>query len=122
MENFQAVIDKFIDTGLTYIWLLFLALWGGTVNYITRVRQGTVDRFSFVELIGEWAISGFSGFLAVTVCMELQVSWYMTAFFTGVAGHMGGRAIFIFEYWVKNRFNSYFPMANEIDKQKETGE
>jgi len=98
------VLSKLIEAGLGYIWFVALAIWGGTVNYLSRVKQGHVEYFSFAELIGEWAISGFAGLLTAYICIEMDLSWHMTAFFTGVSGHMGGRAIFMFERWTKSKF------------------
>lgn len=95
--------QKIIDGGIGYIWFVLLAVWGGTVNYLSRLKENESIKFSFVELIGEWAISGFAGLLTAYVCIEMKFSWHMTAFFTGIAGHLGGRAIFIFENYVKSK-------------------
>ena len=104
MNEFGEALAELIDAGLGYTWLIALAIWGGTVNYLSRIRQGKVEAFSIVELFGEWATSGFAGLLTAFVCAELSLSWHMTAFFAGVSGHLGGRAIFLFEEYVKRRF------------------
>ena len=98
-----AFLSKLLESGWGYIWFILLALWGGTVNYLSRIKQGKVEVFSFAELVGEWAISGFAGLLTAYICIETQMSWHMTAFFTGIAGHLGGRAIFIFESYFKSK-------------------
>ena len=97
-------LTKLVESGLGYIWLVALAIWGGTVSYLGRVRDGKVAGFSFVELVGEWTVSGFAGLLTAFICVEMQFSWHLTAFFTGVSGHLGGRAIYMFESYVKNHF------------------
>lgn len=97
--------NELLEQGLGYVWLVILALWGGTVNYISRIRQGKMP-FSFVELIGEWCISGFVGVATMYLCMEYSVSWYFTAFLVAITGHMGSRAIFMFENKVRTAFNA----------------
>ena len=101
------MLSKLIEAGLGYVWFVALAIWGGTVNYLSRLKQGKVETFSFAELIGEWAISGFAGLLTAYICIEMDLSWHMTAFFTGISGHMGGRAIFMFEAWAKHKFPQF---------------
>lgn len=85
-------------------WLIVLALWGGTANYISRIRNGE-QQFSVVELIGEWCVSGFAGVITMYGCYYLGLSTPLTAACTGIAGHMGGRAIFIFETWFSERLH-----------------
>lgn len=106
MNEHGDFLSKLIEGGLGYVWFLVLAIWGGTVNYLSRIKQGKVEVFSFAELVGEWAISGFAGLLTAYICTEMNLSWHMTAVMTGIAGHMGGRAIFIFESYFKSRLPS----------------
>lgn len=101
-EGMSHLLTKFIDGGLGYLWLIVLALWGGTVSYISRIRKGNAA-FSAAELVGEWTISGFAGVLTAYFCTELQLSYYMTAALVGIAGHMGGRALFIMERHLLNK-------------------
>lgn len=108
------LITKLLESGLGYIWFILLAIWGGTVNYIGRIKQGSVKSFSCTELVGEWAVSGFSGLLTAFICIELGMSWHMTAFFTGITGHLGGRAIYMLENYAKKQF----PIIDEAVKRK----
>ena len=78
------------------IWLVLLAIWGGTANYMRRISREK-EKFRIAELLGEWCVSGFAGLLTAYICMELQLSWQLTCFMAGIAGHMGGRAIYVFE-------------------------
>lgn len=103
MNEHSDFLTKLIEGGLGYMWFIVLAIWGGTVNYLSRIKQGKVEVFSFAELVGEWAISGFAGLLTAFICIEMDLSWHMTAFLTGISGHMGGRAIFIFESYFKDK-------------------
>lgn len=97
MEDFDS--KSWVNELLTYkgfIWLALLAMWGGTVRYISRLRTDKTE-FRVAELIGEWFISGFAGILVAYICLSMDMSWQMTSFMVGVAGHMGGRAIFVLE-------------------------
>tara|TARA_R100000152_G_C6782307_1_gene219780 strand:- start:19706 stop:20089 length:384 start_codon:yes stop_codon:yes gene_type:complete len=100
LDNISAFIDKLVGTGIGYLWFVLLAIWGGTVNYISRVKKGDPKKFSLVELVGEWSISGFVGVVTIYVCLELELSTYLTGALVAIAGHMGGRAIFCLEAWV----------------------
>lgn len=115
MNENSDILTKLFEAGLGYVWFIILAIWGGTVNYLSRIRQGKVESFSFTELVGEWTISGFAGLLTAFICMEMDLSWHLTAFFTGVSGHLGGRAIFIFEGYVKSQFPN---IEKGLDKHK----
>ena len=89
-----------IDGGLGYAWFALLAIWGGTVNYISRVRRNKNVKFSFVELIGEWTISAFAGIMTALICQEMGFSLMLTSALAGISGHMGGRAIYMMEQFV----------------------
>lgn len=94
--------------------MLGLAIWGGTVNYLSRIKRGVVARFSVLELLSEWVISGFSGFLVWLLCQNFGIDEYLTAAFVGIAGHAGGRTVFILE----NAFNKQLDaLANKIHKK-----
>lgn len=104
-DNF---IAELIRAYGSYVWFVLLGVWGGTVHYLSRLKKNKQLRFSFGELLIEWIISGFSGILTVYICMASNVPWQMTAFFSGVAGHMGGRAIFMFESLLKDKMKKVF--------------
>lgn len=114
MDELGEIIVKILEAGLGYFWFVLLAIWGGTVNYLSRIKQGKVETFSFVELVGEWAISGFAGLLTAYICISMDLSWHMTAFFTGISGHLGGRAIFMFESYARKNFP---PFNKQKDKE-----
>ncbi len=101
-EQHASIIKQLLDSGLGYIWFVILAAWGGTVNYINR-RKSDKSPFSIVELIGEWVISGFSGLITAFICQEMDISFMYTAAAAGVAGHMGGRGIYLLEQLIQKR-------------------
>lgn len=82
---------------LTYLWVFALAAWGGVANYIRKVKAGTAEKFSIMELIGEIVISAFTGVLTFWLCELAGFPGLLTAAFVGVSGHMGSRAIGLFE-------------------------
>jgi hypothetical protein len=96
------VFTALVQTGASYVWFIVLALWGGTANYISRVKKDGM-KFSIIELVGEWSISGFAGVITALVCQEIGVISLMTYALVGISGHAGGRAIFIFEELFKKR-------------------
>lgn len=101
-DNFRQLIQTFGS----YIWILMLAFWGGTASYISRIRRNKLP-FSIIELIGEWCISGFAGVVMMYICLDLSMSTPITAVATGIAGHMGGRAIYLIEIWFTKRFEFF---------------
>lgn len=95
-------ILAWIAENLAYGWFVMLALWGGTANYLSRQRRDKLP-FSVIELIGEWSISGFSGIVTAYICVDLDLSFALTAAAAGIAGHMGGRAVYVMEQAVMKR-------------------
>lgn len=79
-----------------YILFCVLAAWGGTVNYIRRVKSNET-KFNIYELVGEWAISAFAGIVTALVCQEMNISPLMTYALVAISGHLGGRSIDAFE-------------------------
>lgn len=90
---------------ISYLWLLILSIWGGTASYISRIRKNKMA-FSVIELVGEWAISGFAGVTTALLLSALHWDYVLIAAATGIAGHMGGRAIGLLEHWLTHRFPS----------------
>lgn len=87
-----------------WAWVVFLAMWGGTVNFIQKVRTGEVSRWSITEFIGELVTSGFAGVLTYMICQWGGINAWITAALVGIAGHMGSRAIFRMERWMIRKF------------------
>lgn len=92
---------------LTYLWMLWIAAWGGVVNYISRVKRGAVARFSFVELLGELVISAFSGVVTFWICEAVQLDSLITAACVAIAGHAGGKTVFFLEEVLHRRLEQW---------------
>lgn len=89
---------------LTYAWVFILAMFGGVVNFMHKLKAGHTRVFNFVEFIGELVTSAFAGVITFWLCENAGISHLMTAAFVGVSGHMGSRAIFMLENWLKEKF------------------
>ena len=71
-----------------------LAAWGGTINFLHRVKRGKVKCN-----LREYAIEIFTSlFAGLTVCaIVLAFNWspYLAGAFAGLGGHYGARTIFL---------------------------
>jgi len=92
-----------LKSALGFAWLVFMSIWGGTASYIERVRKKDTP-FSIIELVGEWVICGFSGIITAYLCVDANLTFYETAALTGIAGHLGGRGLFVIENYIKNKY------------------
>lgn len=88
----------------TYGFMLFVAVLGGVVSFYAKVRRGEVAGHSIMHLVGEIATSAFAGLLTFWLCEYLNVPQILTAPLVGVSGHMGAKAISMFENAAKAKF------------------
>lgn len=103
MEDFNKALSELAGT----VWLVILASWGGVVNYLGSIN-GT-KKFKFFELLVAISTSGFAGLITFYACAANDVSYAYTAVLSGVAGHMGARAIAALE---KRYFGKDFSNGN----------
>lgn len=102
-EKVKSPLDYSLSQyGLT----LGIALLGGLVSWFAKVKKGEIQMFSISSLIGEMATSAFAGLLCFWICDWAGFSPILTAALVGISGHMGTRAITMFEEWAARRFNS----------------
>lgn len=94
---------------LTYAWVIAFSAFGGAVSFMRKRREGLVRAFNIAEMIGELVTSAFVGILTFLLCEWSGVSPLLTAAFVGITGHMGSRALFMFESWAAERFKSLAP-------------
>jgi uncharacterized membrane protein YeaQ/YmgE (transglycosylase-associated protein family) len=92
-----------------YGFMLGVALLGGLVSWLTKVRAGKASAYNVMHLIGELATSAFAGLLAFWFCAYINTPGPLMACLVGVAGHMGTRAIGMFETWAEKRFGGFIP-------------
>ena len=89
--------DPFGYSVVTYVWVLLLAIWGGVVHFIQRLKRGEAQAHNIVELIGEVVISAFVGVVTFYLCELSNFPQILTAALVAISGHMGTRALFVFE-------------------------
>jgi tellurite resistance protein TehA-like permease len=97
------LLSQIVTTGAAYVWFVVLAAWGGTVNYIRRVKKNET-KFNVYELVGEWSISAFAGVVTALICQEMNISQLMTYALVAISGHLGGRSIDTFEAMFSSKF------------------
>jgi len=89
---------------ITYGWVFMLAIAGGVVNFMRKLQQGHARVFNLVEFIGEVVTSAFAGVITFWLCEHAQISGLITAALVGISGHMGSRALFTIEEYLKAKF------------------
>ncbi|SEH89979.1 phage holin family protein [Paraburkholderia hospita] len=101
---------------ITYAWVVSLSAWGGAVRFIRKVKAGEMSpKTAMKSLIGEVLTSAFAGVVTFYAAQATGVSPLWTAVLVGISGHMGGRAIELFEIF----FKRWVGAANEAaDKDK----
>jgi len=87
---------------LTYVWVIALSVWAGSVSYLYKLRSGL--RFSLMEFIGEIATSGFVGLLTYWLCEYADIAAPLNAVMVGISAHMGSRAIWALENIIMRRY------------------
>lgn len=86
-----------------YGMMLGAAMLGGLVSWINKVRTGRLPKWSLMQLIGELCTSALSGLLCFWLCEWAGTPRLLTISLVGIAGHMGTRAIILFERWAEKR-------------------
>lgn len=85
---------------------LGMAVLGGVANWWGQVRRGELPISSVSSLVGEVFIAAFAGLLAFFICDWANFPQGLTAAMTGICGHMGGRAVAMFERWAEAKFGA----------------
>ena len=88
---------------ITYLWVFAIALWGGSVNYLRKRREGIIPAFSITEFAGELMTSAFAGLVTFFLCEAAQFNPMLSAALIAISGHMGSRAIFMLEKYLQKR-------------------
>lgn len=81
---------------IPFLFAVALSCLGGIVNYLNRIDK-TGATFSFVRLMIEITTSGFVGIVSFMLCDAADFGWSYTAAIVAISGHMGTRALFLFE-------------------------
>jgi len=97
---------------LTYLWVVGISALGGLVNFMRKVREGHVRAVNIVELLGELLTSAFAGLLTFWLCESADFDPLLSAVLIAVSGHMGTRAVFLFERYLEARASRLLPAAS----------
>lgn len=85
----------------TYVWVLWLALWGGLAAYLQRIKNHGWQSFCAFHMIVEMFTAGFAGLMTFYLCEVQNLDARVTAVAIGMAGHFGTRSVFL----IRNRFS-----------------
>ena len=95
--------------------MLSIALLGGLVSWIGKVRRGDVGSWNIMQLVGELATSAFAGLICFWICEAFGTPSLVTISLVGISGHMGTRAIVIFERWAARKYGLQVPPVADKD-------
>lgn len=76
---------------LTYLWVFALAMFGGAVSYLKKLRYG--KKWKFTDFAIELTTAAFAGLVTFFLCEWIGIGQTGTAALTGISGHYSGRAI-----------------------------
>ena len=77
--------------------MIGVAILGGFVGWIQKVKAGKLPPWSLANLIGEVVISGFAGLLTFWGCTALDLQLTVTAALAGMSGLLGSKGLVIAE-------------------------
>lgn len=81
--------------------VILIALLGGLVAFIGKVRAGDARPFNITEFVGEMFVSAVAGVFFYWVCRGFDINPWLTAAIVGISGHAGSRGMFMLEKWVE---------------------
>lgn len=94
------------DPGLvTYMLVFLMAMWGGLINYLSRIRKSGIA-FKVSELILELCISAFAAIVIGLIAFAFNINLYLVLAMAGMAGHAGGRTVFLLDRWWNRKIKS----------------
>lgn len=90
----------------TWLLALGMAVLGGLVNWLNRIRQSKTRIFNLVELIGEIMTSGFVGLGVFMLAQAFDQPLGVCAALSGIGGHMATRLLFLAETMIEDRIKN----------------
>jgi hypothetical protein len=81
--------------------MLGVAIAGGIVAWIRKVRAGEYPAWSLGQLIGEMAISAFAGLLTFWGCEYIGAPQLLTASLAGISGLASSKTLTMAETWAQ---------------------
>jgi NhaP-type Na+/H+ and K+/H+ antiporter len=94
----QSAVQSPLDTPIgEYGLTLAVAVFGGVVSWIAKVRSGELPVWSLAQLIGEIATSAFAGMLTFWALRALHYDPNIIAAMVGMSGYAGSKLLAIAE-------------------------
>lgn len=115
---FAQTKDPTTFSGKTWFFVLGMALLGGFVNWYGKVSRGELPMWSVNHLIGELCTSAFAGLLCFFICEWAGFPPLLTGALTGICGHMGTRAVTMFEGWAERKFDTLITMPTDTSRPR----
>lgn len=89
IDNLEPKGGFFFSYGwLTYVGVLAISFWGGTVSYLTKKQP-----FSWLSLIVHLISASFAGMMTFFACEYAHITGPLVGVLCGVASHMGTPAL-----------------------------
>ena len=110
-ESAKAPLDVSIKQ---YGFVLAMALLGGLVSWVAKVRRGELAAANLFHLVGELATSALSGLLAFFLMQWLNTPDMLQAAIVGVAGHAGTKGL----QWAEDTLKKRASRALGVDEDK----
>ena len=74
------------------------------MNFMRKVQSGQTRAWDYVAFVAEIATSAFTGVITFYLCERTGLDPLTTAALVGISGHMGSRALVMFESVLRARF------------------
>lgn len=98
-----------------WLTLTLIAVLGGLVSYYRKITNGVMQH-AIWRLAGELVTSAFAGLSAAMLLADVDASLGWKAAIVGIVGHMGSRALDIFEDVVRTVLMS----AANVERRRST--
>jgi hypothetical protein len=79
-----------------WAWIIVPSLFGGSLTWYQRQKKRKLFKIS--ELLGEWFIAGFSGFIVTLPLVAYKFDVKIIVVASAIAGHFAARTILFMEY------------------------
>lgn len=104
-------------TGIQYAWVVGLAVWGGIVGHLQKIRQKD-QAFRWAEVVSEILTSGLAGMLAFFICELAGLTGLKAAVLIAIAGYTGGEFVSLLKTTVYGRYGHHFTTESQKDEVK----
>lgn len=89
---------------VTYLWVWATALLGGLASFFGKVKGGAARPWNITEFIGEMLVSALAGMITFWLAHAAGINQWVEAAMVAISGHMGARALFLFERWAERKW------------------